>query len=115
MIPETIYLQYVEGDDALWTDTTWCDARINDDDIVYDRRKTWISVEKRMPDPCVDVLLFDEFGIGGGAWYPYSGWITWGGAESKTVTHWMPLPRPPCGGHIEITDCDVKGDSNAKP
>ena len=40
--PDTIYLQYVADDDDLWSDTTWCDVQINEDDIVYDRRKTCV-------------------------------------------------------------------------
>lgn len=41
--PERIYLQYVEGDDEFWSDTTWCVEKINDDDIPYIRE----------PEPCV--------------------------------------------------------------
>lgn len=48
--PDTIYLQYVEGGDDTWSDTTWCDERINDDDIVYRRERTcvwtWSDVDE---------------------------------------------------------------------
>jgi len=52
----------------------------------------WISVEDRLPDDDVDVLIHGgTFGVGyreDDTWYELLPW-------TKSPTHWMPLPEPP--------------------
>lgn len=79
----------------------------------------WISVNVRLPEEGVEVLLYysDLYGIDLGSWnglkYSNGGWHTWkhGWSQIKTEwvtgkpgkkcikgeqpTHWMPLPEPP--------------------
>ena len=53
----------------------------------------WISVEDRLPDDDVDVLVWDGTGHGVGyrvdtTWFELLPW-------TKSATHWMLLPKPP--------------------
>lgn len=65
----------------------------------------WVRVEERLPDYCVDVLLFTTFGdMGVGAFEPHyetgESCVEWGdaGLQPKSFfTHWMDLPPPPEG------------------
>lgn len=57
----------------------------------------WISVEDRLPENKVRVLLFDNEGFGvvsgrliASVWYLESEKDL-----NSNVTHWMPLPEPP--------------------
>ena len=57
----------------------------------------WISVEDKLPQEKVRVLLFDNggFGIMSGR-LGSAGWYLEGDLDKyANVTHWMPLPEPP--------------------
>lgn len=57
----------------------------------------WISVEERLPEPTVDVLVHYEDGeIDIDAWYRMFGRFIMEN-ENHRITHWMPLPEPPKG------------------
>ena len=64
---------------------------------------TWISVEERLPEKHVEVLICtedygkNELGFANTAVWDGSEWIeTWNRKESiPYVSHWMPLPVPP--------------------
>lgn len=67
----------------------------------------WISIEERLPEPETEVLVAFDDG------YVWAMWQKWSladeyeegespfdyykdvGAGTHTVTHWMPLPKPP--------------------
>lgn len=59
----------------------------------------WISVDERLPEKLTHVIVHDEDGTVGEAFY-LSGdrfeWVT--SEELAFVTHWMPLPEAPKGG-----------------
>ena len=64
------------------------------------RKQEWISVEDRLPEESVDVLVVVKIGnrvsvdtdrIYGGKWFNYGKL----GHLQGYVTHWMPLPEPP--------------------
>jgi hypothetical protein len=70
----------------------------------------WISVERTLPNPNVDVLLVHV--LRGSASEIFLGWQACGRwfeshfycsesashpIESDQITHWMPLPEPPNG------------------
>jgi len=65
----------------------------------------WISVEERLPEKHVEVLICtedygkNELGFANTAVWDGSEWIeTWNRKESiPYVSHWMPLPEPPKG------------------
>ena len=65
----------------------------------------WISVEERLPEKHVEVLICtedygkNELGFAIVAVWDGSDWIeTWNREKSiHYVTHWMPLPEPPKG------------------
>ena len=61
----------------------------------------WISVKDKMPEPRIDVLVFNQFnGIKIG-WcdktrlFKDLEWLVYGSDEEPFITHWMPLPNPP--------------------
>jgi len=66
----------------------------------------WISVEERLPEKHVEVLICtedygkNELGFANIAVWDGSEWIeTWNRKESiPYVSHWMPLPAPPKEG-----------------
>ena len=63
----------------------------------------WISVKDRLPDNCVEVLVYDtDCGIVIG-WYDKKDGIFVAEFmnELDAVTHWMPLPEPPKDGGAE--------------
>lgn len=60
----------------------------------------WISVKDRLPDDCVEVLVYDtDCGIVIG-WYNKKDdiFVAEFMNELDAVTHWMPLPEPPKDG-----------------
>ena len=55
----------------------------------------WISVKERLPKVSDDYLTFNPKSI-----YPTRQVTTWYGTKwansNGYITHWMPLPEPPC-------------------
>jgi hypothetical protein len=56
-------------------------------------REQWVSVETRMPEDDVDVLVSDGETIMDGERYRGEWWVH--GCVTGCVTHWQPLPSPP--------------------
>lgn len=64
--------------------------------------KQWISVKDRLPDNCVEVLVYDtDCGIVIG-WYDkeISDFAADFISPLDAVTHWQPLPKPPKDGDV---------------
>ena len=64
-----------------------------------DCRAQWISVEDRLPELFVPVIVCRKFGkderrVEQGC-RDVNGWWKVYGTRTKNVTHWMPLPEPP--------------------
>ena len=69
------------------------------------RQPEWISVDDKMPDSGVEVLIADDLGNVNIGFYDDdfydAGWAILSGAKrfvpiSKSrITHWVPLPEPP--------------------
>lgn len=65
------------------------------------RKRQWISVKDRLPEPAENVLIFTDYHGGCvdiGRYVLQGNLPFWarGGAEIKdNVTHWQPLPEPP--------------------
>lgn len=62
----------------------------------------WISVDDRLPKDWTDVLVSSRFDFLETAVYtgtPGKWRVCWNGdmLEADSITHWMPLPRPPKG------------------
>ena len=62
----------------------------------------WISVDDRLPDEGIDVLVSDgdSFSVGyieiGGSYFMLSNYDSYDVADiSFNPTHWQPLPSPP--------------------
>lgn len=54
----------------------------------------WVSVDERLPDPLVDVVVTDGESMTVG-WSSKKGWWYANGWSDEGITHWMPLPPPP--------------------
>ena len=62
----------------------------------------WISVKDRLPEPFAAVIICrrDKSGsmvVEQGS-LTFNGWWKVYGTRTKSVTHWMPLPKPPKEG-----------------
>lgn len=62
----------------------------------------WIPIKDRLPKDWTDVLVLSRFGFLETAVYtgtPGKWRIGWNGdmLEADSITHWMPLPKPPKG------------------
>ena len=57
----------------------------------------WISVKDRLPDKCVEVLVYDtDCGVMMGWYFKDLGhFVTEFMKKLDTVTHWQPFPEPP--------------------
>ena len=59
----------------------------------------WVAVEEKMPESGQCVLLYSQkSGVGEGAWIIAKGHFEqwrWN-AIVTNVSHWMPMPNPPC-------------------
>jgi hypothetical protein len=108
-IPNTIYLQW-HGDgtpddpgpvdrDAV----TWSTSPVFEHDVRY-TRGGWISVDDRLPEPDVDVLVFYQTNHGGMDSKGYDiaymdiikkEWDDTTYCWPEWITHWQPLPEPP--------------------
>ena len=57
------------------------------------RKQEWISVDERLPERwvmvlvCCDDIISTDFIASTGRWYEH--------IDHNSVTHWMPLPQPP--------------------
>lgn len=74
------------------------DKRIDDCRVLLDALK-WIPVSERLPtEELASVLVYTkDGGVSEGQYYPtIKSWkqFRWS-VENATVTHWMPLPKPP--------------------
>lgn len=88
-----IRLVYAEGADVK------CSFFQNTADVVPKSEGEWISVDERLPEESVDVLVALNFGdrvsvdtdrIYGGKWFGYGEL-----RGVRFVTHWMPFPEAP--------------------
>ena len=62
----------------------------------------WISVKDRLPEAWKQVLIYSQYDFCEAAVYigvPGKWRVTWNHdmLDADSVTHWMPLPRPPKG------------------
>ena len=59
----------------------------------------WVAVQEKMPESGQCVLLYSsKSGVGEGAWISAKGHFEqwrWN-AILTNVSHWMPMPEPPC-------------------
>ena len=56
----------------------------------------WVSVEDRLPDDTKQKIVFHKRGVSFAYFSGNYWWSSIGGRHSlDTVTHWMPLPKPP--------------------
>ncbi|EQB0486254.1 DUF551 domain-containing protein [Cronobacter turicensis] len=58
----------------------------------------WIPCSERMPEEMADVLVTDGEDVKG-MWWNGREWDSWDdryALDSDDVTHWQPLPEPPC-------------------
>ena len=68
-----------------------CSDFLNDDDIAP--KSEWISVEERLPERwvmvlvCCDDIISTDFISSAGRWHEHM--------DHTSVTHWMPLPKAP--------------------
>ena len=63
----------------------------------YRQNGGWISVKDRLPEKQTRVLVRTAETYTGTTvgWIMWGKWVTDVGEQSKTVTHWTPLPEPP--------------------
>jgi len=98
-LPNKIYLQWYEDE------PTWNNERITDEDIEYIRAPQWISVEDRLPDQYLHILVYCNRAKNSNTWaeihiayLSQDGWHLPFRSDYELltkITHWMPLPEPP--------------------
>lgn len=56
----------------------------------------WIPVSEKLPEKQQTVIVYSQYGTSLG-WILWNEWMTIEGLckPGATVTHWMPLPKPP--------------------
>lgn len=68
----------------------------------HEKGDEWISVEDRLPEKLTHVIVHDEDGTIGEAFYLSGDCFEWVANEKMAfVTHWMPLPEAPKGGEAD--------------
>lgn len=64
----------------------------------------WISVEDRLPEEDLEILMFADVGeaivgkLTDQGWISGNQFVSWDyiwNHDIKEITHWMPLPEPP--------------------
>lgn len=65
----------------------------------YRKQSGWISVDERLPESPKIVIVCDEYGnVGEAYFYQHNRRFRWVyNEELAFATHWMPLPEPPKG------------------
>lgn len=60
------------------------------------RADGWIPVSEKLPEKQQTVIVYSQYGTSLG-WILWNEWMTIEGLckPGATVTHWMPLPKPP--------------------
>ena len=66
-------------------------------DVQEVKRGRWISVDERLPEQCVPVLVYknsnsEAYGNMETAYFEKG---RWRGSCGEFITHWMPLPKAP--------------------
>ena len=68
----------------------------------------WISVKERLPEVGLLVIVTDGQ-LAGTGWFVGNEWRAHFPLDSRSITHWMPLPEPP----EEVNDGNyMKGDND---
>ncbi len=65
--------------------------------VENDRFNTWISVKERLPEVGKKVIVARDEKVEQGVYRGVNGWWKVYGTNTKSVTHWMPMPQPPKG------------------
>ncbi len=66
-------------------------------EVEIDRFNTWISVSERLPEVGKKVIVARDEKVEQGVYLGVNGWWKVYGTNTKSVTHWMPMPQPPKG------------------
>lgn len=92
------YIQQLESDNA---QQARCIENLTDKlNATNDALPRWISVEERLPEKGVFVVVYYGHFIGnlmdvymwdGECWRSSTGYLE----DAENITHWMPLPEPP--------------------
>ena len=68
---------------------------VEDDDVEDVFIAQWISVDDRLPENGIDVLVYVRDGTIDTAYYSLCGYWECYTSMSNAVSHWMPLPKAP--------------------
>ena len=77
----------------------------------------WISVEERLPEECVSVLVWIQDAAaswGEQVMFRRGEFVRYSYGEVNNVTHWMPLPEPPeqvecvCMDQKDCDECEER-------